>query len=62
MNGRQIRNVITTARQLAKHRKQVMNFSHLQHVINVSAMFEKYLQDVKVGLTDGEVARQFGKP
>ncbi|KAJ5975686.1 hypothetical protein N7481_009393 [Penicillium waksmanii] len=61
MNGRQIRNVITTARQLAKHRRHIMNFSHLQHVINVSARFEKYLQDVKVGLTDDEVARQFGK-
>jgi AAA+ superfamily predicted ATPase len=61
MNGRQIRNVITTARQLAKHRKQIMNFSHLEHVINFSARFEKYLQDVKVGLTDDEMARQFEK-
>ncbi|KAL9089773.1 MAG: hypothetical protein Q9165_005567 [Trypethelium subeluteriae] len=47
MNGRQIRNVVTTARQLAKFRKQRMAFSHLQKVIGVCKRFDDYLVEVK---------------
>lgn len=61
MNGRQIRNVITTARQLAKHRGKIMTFSDLRHVIEVTGRFDKYLQDVREGLTDDELARTSGK-
>jgi SpoVK/Ycf46/Vps4 family AAA+-type ATPase len=57
LNGRQIRNAITTARQLAKFKGQLMRFSHLKHVIKVAGKFEKYLKDVHEGLSDDEIAR-----
>ncbi|KAH7363720.1 P-loop containing nucleoside triphosphate hydrolase protein [Pyrenochaeta sp. MPI-SDFR-AT-0127] len=60
MNGRQIRNAITTARQLAKFKKEQMNYSHLQHVIAVSSKFDKYLTSVQEGLTDNQIARDEG--
>lgn len=43
MNGRQIRNAVTTARQLAMFKKP-MDFSVLEHVINVSSIFDAYLR------------------
>ncbi|KAK3361879.1 hypothetical protein B0T24DRAFT_670835 [Lasiosphaeria ovina] len=43
MNGRQIRNAITTGRQLAKFKKVKMSYTHLKHVIKVSSRFDKYL-------------------
>ena len=60
MNGRQIRNAITTARQLANHKKAKMEFSHLTHVIKVSMKFEKYLEEVNDGVTDNEFMREDG--
>jgi SpoVK/Ycf46/Vps4 family AAA+-type ATPase len=60
LNGRQIRNAITTARQLAKFKKTSMNYSHLKHVIEVSSRFDKYLSNVKEGLTDDQIARDDG--
>ncbi|KAK3367636.1 hypothetical protein B0H63DRAFT_489537 [Podospora didyma] len=46
MNGRQIRNAITTGRQLAKFKKVKMSYVHLKHVIKVSGRFDKYLDKV----------------
>lgn len=60
MNGRQIRNAITTARQLAKFKNQLMNFSHLKHVIHVASKFDKYLNNVNEGFTDDQIARGEG--
>ncbi|KAI1417922.1 AAA family ATPase [Hypoxylon sp. FL1857] len=60
MNGRQIRNAITTARQLAQYRKVRMDFSHLQHVIQVSGRFEDYLKSVNEGRTEEEMNRLNG--
>ena len=57
MNGRQIRNVITTARQLAKYRGQILDFELLDHVIRISGKFDTYLKEVKKGLSDDEIAR-----
>ncbi|KAF3243849.1 hypothetical protein TWF192_007916 [Orbilia oligospora] len=59
LNGRQIRNNITTARQLALYKKEQMNMSHLESVIEVSQKFENYLQKVKSG-TDEDLARDEG--
>ncbi|KXH49519.1 hypothetical protein CSIM01_03807 [Colletotrichum simmondsii] len=39
MNGRQIRNALLTARQLAKHRKEPLDWEHLSQVIETSAAF-----------------------
>lgn len=47
MNGRQIRNTITTARQLAKFMGKKMEFSHLQRTIAITNKFNKYLADVR---------------
>ncbi|KAF2802194.1 P-loop containing nucleoside triphosphate hydrolase protein [Mytilinidion resinicola] len=60
MNGRQIRNAITTARQLAKFKKELMNYSHIKHVIKVSGKFDKYLNTVREGLSDDQIARDDG--
>ncbi|KAI9662249.1 MAG: hypothetical protein M1821_008415 [Bathelium mastoideum] len=47
MNGRQIRNVVTTARQLAKFRGERLGSTHLQRVIKVCKQFDDYLAEVK---------------
>ncbi|KAL3419660.1 AAA family ATPase [Phlyctema vagabunda] len=60
MNGREIRNALTTARQLAAYKKAKMNFEHLKHVIKVAGKFERYLQEVMDGITDDELARDKG--
>ncbi|KAI8932327.1 hypothetical protein NX059_010521 [Plenodomus lindquistii] len=60
MNGREIRNAITTARRLAKFKKEQMDYSHLQHVIAVSSKFDKYLQSLQEGLTDNQIQRDDG--
>ncbi|KAF2852498.1 P-loop containing nucleoside triphosphate hydrolase protein [Plenodomus tracheiphilus IPT5] len=60
MNGRQIRNAITTARQLAKFKGERMVYKHLKHVITVSSKFDTYLVSVREGLTDKQVARGEG--
>jgi SpoVK/Ycf46/Vps4 family AAA+-type ATPase len=61
MNGRQIRNVITTARQLARYRNKIMTYQDLNHVIEISGRFDTYLKGVKCGFTDDQVARSDGK-
>jgi hypothetical protein len=58
MNGRQIRNVITTGRQLALHKKTNLDWECLKHIISVSGKFEKYLQAVNQNATDDEWARE----
>ncbi|KAF4634163.1 hypothetical protein G7Y89_g3947 [Cudoniella acicularis] len=45
LNGREIRNALTTARQLALHKKKKMEFVHLRHVIKVAGKFERYLRE-----------------
>lgn len=60
MNGRQIRNAITTARQLAQYQSKKLCYQHLRHVINVAGRFDKYLKGVKEGYTDDQIARDGG--
>ncbi|RYP68985.1 hypothetical protein DL770_008335 [Monosporascus sp. CRB-9-2] len=47
MNGRQIRNSITTGRQLAKFMKKKMTFTHLKRAITVAEKFDRYLASVR---------------
>jgi SpoVK/Ycf46/Vps4 family AAA+-type ATPase len=61
MNGRQIRNSITTARQLAKFRKKAMSYDDLEHVISVAGEFDKYLTEVREGISDENIARADGR-
>ncbi|KAK6221431.1 hypothetical protein LQW54_001533 [Pestalotiopsis sp. IQ-011] len=51
MNGRQIRNSISTARQLAKYKKTKMKFDHLKRSITLADKFDKYLAEVREGDT-----------
>lgn len=60
MNGRQIRNALTTARQLAKFKQELMNYSHLKHVIKVSSKFDDYLESLHEGFSDDQIARDDG--
>lgn len=60
MNGREIRNALTTARQLALYHKKRMDYGHLRHVIKVAGKFERYLQEVKEVVTDDQIARDGG--
>ncbi|KAI8630484.1 P-loop containing nucleoside triphosphate hydrolase protein [Xylariaceae sp. FL1651] len=57
MNGRQIRNALLTARQLAKHRNERLDWPHLSQVMKTSAAFNKYLKAVK-GHSDEQWARE----
>ncbi|KAK5991937.1 ATPase family AAA domain-containing 3B-like protein [Cladobotryum mycophilum] len=58
MNGRQIRNAITTARQWAQFQRRQMNSTHLTYVIKVIGKFDAYVKDVKEGFSDEEIARE----
>ncbi|KAJ5452767.1 ATPase AAA-type core [Penicillium cf. griseofulvum] len=49
LNGRQIRNIITTARQYAKWKREVLKYDHLKDVIEVSAKFDDYLENIHRG-------------
>lgn len=57
MNGRQIRNSITTGRQLAKYQQVKMAFSHLKRTIILAGKFDKYLGNVREGVQEKETGR-----
>lgn len=60
MNGRQIRNAITTARQYAEWKKTTLTYEHLRDVIDVSGRFDKYLDKLNGGFTQDELAEDDG--
>lgn len=60
MNGRQIRNAITTARQYAKWQNTTLTYQHLKDVIEISGRFDKYLTKLHGGLTEGQLAEDEG--
>ncbi|KAF4821118.1 Fidgetin-like protein 1 [Colletotrichum siamense] len=56
LNGRQIRNAITTARQLSRFRNKAMGFEHLEQTIRIANDFEEYVEKTH-GHTAAEYAR-----
>ncbi|KAL6712765.1 hypothetical protein ACLMJK_000641 [Lecanora helva] len=60
LNGRQIRNAITTSRQLARHQGKDLVFSDLQQVIEVTLKFDKHTTDLQGGMNDDERKREDG--
>lgn len=56
-NGRQTRNSLTTARQLAQFKKQRMNHNHSKHVIAIAAEFDACLTEVQEGFSEASIAR-----
>lgn len=59
LNGRQIRNTLTTARQLAIHRNERLDWEHLEQALAVSSDFNAYLLRVQ-GHSDDQRARDTG--
>jgi SpoVK/Ycf46/Vps4 family AAA+-type ATPase len=59
LNGRQIRNTISTARQLAQYRAEKLRFVHMNQALQVVDEFEKYVLDVH-DHSDEEYARDLG--
>ncbi|KAL1799704.1 hypothetical protein ACET3X_000046 [Alternaria dauci] len=60
MNGRETRNAITIARQLAQFREQPFQYSHLKHAISVGSRFSKYLKDLRMDYTDDMIKQDSG--
>jgi hypothetical protein len=56
MNGREIRNAITTARQLARFREEALTGGHLCDVVKVSQKFDEYIKKLHDGQEDEDVA------
>ncbi|RYN81405.1 hypothetical protein AA0120_g10146 [Alternaria tenuissima] len=59
LNGRQIRNTVSTARQLARYKKETLRYAHVNQAVKVVNDFEKYVTDVH-GHDDEEYARDQG--
>jgi len=63
MNGRQIRNILTVGRELAKFQNKSgqktgdLAFKHLKHVIKVAGQFDTYLKGTKDGMTSDQMAK-----
>lgn len=56
INGREIRNIITMARHLAKFRREMLRYKHMQDAVESAQKFSKYLNNVK-GVSDDDWAR-----
>ena len=57
LNGREIRNALSTARQLASHGGEKLRWEHLELAIKTANDFGRYLRDVH-GHSDSEWARE----
>ena len=57
LNGREIRNALSTARQLASHECKKMGWEHLELAIKTANDFGKYLKDFH-GHSDRDWARE----
>lgn len=66
LNGREIRNAITTARQFAKWKRQQngsrncqLDYAMMREIVEISGRFDEYLvNELYEGLTDEDLARQ----
>lgn len=57
MNGREIRNALTSARQLAAYKRVTLQWKHLQETLSIGKVFVDYLSDVH-GHADEDWARE----
>lgn len=60
MNGRQIRNAITTARQYAQWKETTLTYEHLKDIIEISGRFDLYLDKLNGGYTQDQLAEDEG--
>ncbi|KAH7200987.1 hypothetical protein BKA60DRAFT_528147 [Fusarium oxysporum] len=61
LNGRQIRNAVSTARQLARYQKESLSYKHLAVVINEAKKFDEYLLELNRTYTADEIQRDKGE-
>ncbi|KAI1145988.1 P-loop containing nucleoside triphosphate hydrolase protein [Nemania diffusa] len=61
LNGREIRNAISTARQLAMYKKEPMSYKHLERVIKETSKFEAYITELNQGFTSDEIRKEKGE-
>lgn len=59
LNGREIRNAISTARQLAMFRREPMGYEHIRLVIEESKKFNTYLEDLNNGFSSDQIMKDF---
>jgi SpoVK/Ycf46/Vps4 family AAA+-type ATPase len=59
LNGRQIRNAINTARQLARYKGEQLRYAHVDQAVGVVNEFENYVKKVH-GHSDEDYAREQG--
>lgn len=57
LNGREIRNSIKLARQLAFSRGQALDYKCLKHVVDVSSEFDRYLKRLNENVN---IAKEYG--
>ncbi|KAK1994919.1 ATPase [Colletotrichum falcatum] len=60
LNGREIRNAISTARQLASFKREPMDYGHLRSVITEAKNFEQYLVNLNQGHSADEIQHDIG--
>ena len=60
MNGREIRNAITTARQYAKWDDKVLDYELMQDIIETAGRFDVYIQKLNGGYTQDQLAEDEG--
>ncbi|KAF5570830.1 aaa family atpase [Fusarium phyllophilum] len=57
LNGREIRNMISTARQLAVFRKEKLGYQHLESVMAEAKKFGEYIKRLHKGYTSDQIKR-----
>ncbi|KAG7409993.1 hypothetical protein Forpe1208_v011154 [Fusarium oxysporum f. sp. rapae] len=57
LNGREIRNALSIARQLALYRKEALQFHHLKDVMNEAKKFDDYLNELNDGFSADAICR-----
>jgi hypothetical protein len=60
MNGRQIRNAITTARQYAKWEDKPLNYLLLKDIIDIAGRFDVYIEKLNGGYSQDQLAEEEG--
>ncbi|KAI0506425.1 ATPase [Xylaria bambusicola] len=61
LNGREIRNAISTARQLAMYKREPMSYKHLERVIKETSKFEAYITELNRGFSSDEISKDKGE-
>ncbi|KAK1841510.1 AAA family ATPase [Colletotrichum chrysophilum] len=61
LNDREIRNAISTARQLAVYKGKPLGYQHINSVIKEATKFDEYLREISKGYTADDIRRGRGE-